>query len=50
VYIIGKDCRMTIDPADPIPVDDAMVSMADTSDAAEILVLQRCCWVDEARS
>jgi tRNA (guanine37-N1)-methyltransferase len=34
-------------PDDP-PVEGAEVRRAVSADAAELLVLQRCCWVDEA--
>ena len=32
----------------PLPIAGAEVSRATIDDAAEVLVLQRCCWVDEA--
>jgi tRNA (guanine37-N1)-methyltransferase len=32
----------------PPPLDGATVAPAVDTDAAELLVLQRCCWVDEA--
>ncbi len=31
-----------------IPIDGAVVRRATPDDAAEVVVLQRCCWVDEA--
>ncbi len=37
-----------IEPAPPLPIADAEVRPATAADAAELLVLQRCCWVDEA--
>jgi GNAT superfamily N-acetyltransferase len=30
------------------PIDGAVVAVATAADAAELTVLQRCCWVDEA--
>jgi tRNA (guanine37-N1)-methyltransferase len=38
---------MTVDGATP-PLDGATIVPAGATDAAELLVLQRCCWVDEA--
>lgn len=34
--------------SEPPPVDGVIVRRATLDDAAELLVLQRCCWVDEA--
>jgi tRNA (guanine37-N1)-methyltransferase len=34
--------------AGALPIDGAEVRRAGPADAAELLVLQRCCWVDEA--
>ena len=34
--------------AGPVPIERAEVRRAAPDDAAELLVLQRCCWVDEA--
>lgn len=39
----------TVDHAPP-PVDGAVLHRAGAGDAAELLVLQRCCWVSEAIS
>jgi tRNA (guanine37-N1)-methyltransferase len=35
-------------PADVPPIPGALVQRATGDDAGELLVLQRCCWVDEA--
>jgi GNAT superfamily N-acetyltransferase len=35
---------------DPAPVDGLVLADAGDADLAELLVLQRCCWVDEARA
>lgn len=32
----------------PVPLSGSHLSYADSGDAAELLVLQRCCWVTEA--
>jgi GNAT superfamily N-acetyltransferase len=34
--------------AHDLPIEGAVLARADAKDAAELLVLQRCCWVDEA--
>jgi tRNA (guanine37-N1)-methyltransferase len=34
--------------AEPLPIAAAAVSVASAADAGELLVLQRCCWVEEA--
>ena len=34
--------------ADDLPIEGAVLNRAGQEDAAELLVLQRCCWVDEA--
>lgn len=39
---------MAIPLTEPLPIDGAAVVPALVSDAGEILVLQRCCWVEEA--
>jgi tRNA (guanine37-N1)-methyltransferase len=39
---------MPTSDAPPPPIDDIEVRRAEQEDAAEILVLQRCCWVAEA--
>lgn len=39
---------MSMRPLGLLPVDGATLRRADAADAPELLVLQRCCWVDEA--
>jgi len=40
---------VSADPfAEPLPIAAAAVSGASAADAGELLVLQRCCWVEEA--
>ncbi|MET0326723.1 MAG: GNAT family N-acetyltransferase [Ilumatobacteraceae bacterium] len=39
---------MTVDEPGPPPLDGATVQPARAADAGELLVLQRCCWVEEA--
>ncbi|MEU4449038.1 bifunctional NAD(P)H-dependent oxidoreductase/GNAT family N-acetyltransferase [Actinosynnema sp. NPDC050801] len=37
-----------VHPADPPPLPGVRLRPVDADDAAELVVLQRCCWVDEA--
>jgi GNAT superfamily N-acetyltransferase len=46
--VIGNDVRMATNLPDDVPIPDARLAPATADDAAELLVLQRCCWVDEA--
>jgi GNAT superfamily N-acetyltransferase len=39
---------MTSAPVTALPIEGAELRPAGPDDAAELLVLQRCCWVDEA--
>ena len=56
VDVLGELSRVAIalrqlrDPADsePTPLDDARIAPVQPSDLAELLVLQRACWVHEA--
>ena len=35
-------------PPAPLPIENAVLANTTTDDAAELLDLQRCCWVEEA--
>jgi ribosomal protein S18 acetylase RimI-like enzyme len=39
---------MSIGPLSVLPIEGAILRRASPGDAPELLVLQRCCWVDEA--
>jgi ribosomal protein S18 acetylase RimI-like enzyme len=39
---------MSTRPSEALPIEGAVVQRAVPDDAPELLVLQRCCWVDEA--
>ncbi|HWM19140.1 MAG TPA: GNAT family N-acetyltransferase [Ilumatobacteraceae bacterium] len=39
---------MSTRPLGALPIEGAIVQRASPADAPELLVLQRCCWVDEA--
>ena len=39
---------MSTGPLDVVPIEGAILRRASPVDAPELLVLQRCCWVDEA--
>ena len=41
-------CIMTASMIGDLPIAGGVLSRAGQQDAAELLVLQRCCWVDEA--
>jgi ribosomal protein S18 acetylase RimI-like enzyme len=46
--VIGEDARMLTDGLGAVPVSGGALRRAGADDAAELLVLQRCCWVEEA--
>ncbi len=46
--MINDDSGMSLSEFEGLPVEGGVLSRATPNDAAELLVLQRCCWVEEA--
>lgn len=45
---VSDDSGMSSSESEGLPIEGGVVSRAGPEDAAELLVLQRCCWVEEA--
>ena len=45
---VSDDSGMSSSESEGLPIDGGVLSRAGPDDAAELLVLQRCCWVEEA--